>query len=70
MFAVNNLWMLVATVLVFIMHLGFATLGAFAIFLPIKYTIGLRMPAEEVRGLDICEHGMDSYHGFQVFNNQ
>ncbi|MFA6714727.1 MAG: hypothetical protein WCS27_05085, partial [Victivallaceae bacterium] len=28
MFAVNNLWMLVATVLVFIMHLGFATLEA------------------------------------------
>ncbi|MCK4982369.1 MAG: hypothetical protein KAS17_05570, partial [Victivallaceae bacterium] len=28
MFAVNNLWMLVATALVFIMHLGFATLEA------------------------------------------
>ncbi|MBU8901643.1 MAG: ammonium transporter [Victivallales bacterium] len=50
---------------------GFCVAGAFAIFLPLKYTIGLRMSAEEeVRGLDICEHGMDSYHGFQIFNNQ
>ena len=50
---------------------GFCIVGAFAIFLPIKYIIGLRMPEEdEVRGLDISEHGMDSYHGFQVFNNQ
>jgi len=50
---------------------GFCIVGALAIFIPIKYTIGLRMPAEdEVRGLDICEHGMDSYHGFQIFNNQ
>ena len=50
---------------------AFCVLGAFAIFLPIKYTIGLRMPAEdEIRGLDISEHGMDSYHGFQIFNSQ
>jgi Amt family ammonium transporter len=49
----------------------FCVIGAFAIFLPIKYTIGIRMPEEdELRGLDISEHGMDSYHGFQVFNNQ
>ena len=26
LFTVNNLWMMVATILVFIMHLGFATL--------------------------------------------
>ncbi|MDD5698854.1 MAG: ammonium transporter [Victivallaceae bacterium] len=50
---------------------AFCVLGAVAIFLPIKYTIGLRMPADdEIRGLDICEHGMESYHGFQIFTNQ
>ncbi len=50
---------------------GFCVAGAFAIFLPIKYTMGIRMPEEdEIRGLDISEHGMDSYHGFQIFNNQ
>ncbi len=50
---------------------GFCVVSAFVIFIPIKYTIGIRMPAEdEIRGLDISEHGMDSYHGFQIFNNQ
>ena len=50
---------------------GFCVVGALVIFLALKYTIGIRMPEEEeVRGLDICEHGMDSYHGFQIFNNQ
>ena len=24
---------------------------------------------EELRGLDICEHGMESYNGPQVFSN-
>ena len=28
LFTVNNLWMMIATILVFIMHLGFATLEA------------------------------------------
>lgn len=50
---------------------AFCVLGAFAIFLPIKYTLGIRMSVEdEIRGLDICEHGMDSYHGFQIFTSQ
>ncbi|MDD5599856.1 MAG: ammonium transporter [Victivallaceae bacterium] len=50
---------------------AFCTAGAFAIFLPIKYVMGIRMPVEdEIRGLDICEHGMDSYHGFQIFTTQ
>jgi Amt family ammonium transporter len=49
----------------------FCVAGAFAIFLPLKYTIGLRMSEDaEMRGMDICEHGMESYHGFQIFNNQ
>ena len=43
-------------------------LGALALFLIIKYTIGLRVGREEeLRGLDIDEHGMESYSGFQIF---
>jgi len=39
-----------------------------ALFLGIKYTIGLRVSRdEELRGLDIGEHGMEAYSGFQVF---
>ncbi len=38
------------------------------VFLTIKKTVGLRVSrAEEMRGLDIGEHGMESYAGFQVF---
>ncbi len=37
----------------------------------IKYTIGLRADKdEELRGLDICEHGNEAYSGFQIFTNQ
>lgn len=40
-------------------------------FLAIKYTIGLRVTAEEeLRGLDIDEHGNEAYSGFQIFINQ
>jgi Amt family ammonium transporter len=40
------------------------------VFLAIKHTVGLRVSRdEELRGLDIGEHGMESYAGFQVFNN-
>jgi len=39
-----------------------------ALFLGIKYTIGLRVsPEEESKGLDIGEHGMEAYAGFQIF---
>lgn len=35
------------------------------LFSAIKYTIGLRVTAEEEReGLDFCEHGNEAYHGF------
>jgi len=38
------------------------------LFLGIKFTIGLRVtPEEELRGLDLGEHGMEAYSGFQVF---
>jgi Amt family ammonium transporter len=38
------------------------------LFLAIKAIIGLRVsPEEEIRGLDIGEHGMEAYSGFQIF---
>ena len=41
------------------------------IFYAIKKTIGLRVDrAEELRGLDVGEHGMEAYHGFQIFSNE
>jgi len=52
---------------------GAAFLWAFgtgmALFLIIKKTMGLRVTRdEELRGLDIGEHGMEAYAGFQVFS--
>lgn len=41
------------------------------LFLAIKYTVGLRVTKEEeIAGLDVGEHGMEAYSGFQIFNNQ
>ena len=41
------------------------------LFLAIRATLGLRVsPEEELRGLDIGEHGMEAYCGFQVFSTQ
>ena len=38
------------------------------LFVVIKKTIGLRVTEdEEIRGLDIGEHGMEAYSGFQIF---
>lgn len=38
------------------------------LFYAIKATIGLRVtPEEELKGLDIGEHGMEAYSGFQIF---
>ena len=43
----------------------------FILFNVIKNTIGLRVTKEEeLRGLDIDEHGMEAYSGFQIFSNQ
>lgn len=45
-------------------------IAAFIIFKAIKATMGIRVSVEEeMRGLDIGEHGMESYHGFQIFSN-
>ena len=41
------------------------------LFTLIKKTIGLRVTEEEeLRGLDIGEHGMEAYNGFQIFTTQ
>ena len=43
----------------------------FLLFYVIKQLVGLRVSRdEELRGLDIDEHGMESYSGFQVFTTQ
>jgi Amt family ammonium transporter len=45
--------------------------SGFVLFTVIKYTIGLRVTRqEELRGLDIGEHGMEAYAGFQIFTTQ
>ncbi len=45
--------------------------AAFLIFSVLKATMGIRVPAEEeLKGLDIGEHGMESYSGFQIFTNE
>ncbi|MBC8197752.1 MAG: ammonium transporter [Candidatus Marinimicrobia bacterium] len=46
----------------------FCMLSALIIFSIIKFTIGLRVSEEEeIIGLDIGEHEMESYAGFQIF---
>ena len=41
------------------------------LFFLLKKTIGLRVTEEEeLRGLDIGEHGMEGYNGFQIFTTQ
>ena len=57
--------------------LGVAAVGAFslacafAFFGLVKVTMGLRVDEEEeIRGLDIGEHGMEAYGGFQIFTTQ
>jgi Amt family ammonium transporter len=45
--------------------------AAGALFLALKATLGLRVSvAEEAKGLDIGEHGMEAYSGFQIFISQ
>lgn len=44
---------------------------AFILFYIIKSTIGLRVSDEEqLKGLDIGEHGMEAYAGFQIFTTE
>jgi Amt family ammonium transporter len=55
-----------------VLGVGAAFIWAFGLglllFTAIKKTIGLRVTAEEeAKGLDIGEHGMEAYAGFQIF---
>ncbi len=44
---------------------------AFVAFLVLKLTLGIRVgEEEEIGGLDIGEHGMEAYSGFQIFITQ
>jgi Amt family ammonium transporter len=44
--------------------------AAFIIMLVLKCTVGIRVSEEEeLKGLDIGEHGMEAYSGFQFFTN-
>ncbi len=46
-------------------------ISAFILFKIIKATVGLRVShEEELRGLDVEEHGMEAYSGFQIFTTQ
>jgi Amt family ammonium transporter len=48
---------------------GVAT--GFLLFYVIKNLVGLRVSRdEELRGLDIDEHGMEAYPGFSIFTTQ
>jgi len=45
--------------------------GGLLMFFIIKHVFGLRVSKdEELRGLDVGEHGMESYAGFQVFTTE
>ncbi len=49
--------------------IAFVAVGMGIIFKLIDLTVGLRVSrVEELRGLDIGEHGMEAYGGFQIFS--
>ena len=49
---------------------GAAFATSFAIFYVLKKTLGIRITeTEELRGLDVWEHGSEAYAGFQIFTN-
>lgn len=64
------------------LQLGIQALGTFAVtffvigamavvFKFVDSVVGLRVsPTEELKGLDISEHGMESYSGFQIFTTE
>ncbi|MDR1726711.1 MAG: ammonium transporter [Acidobacteriota bacterium] len=50
---------------------GWAFIVGLVLFLILKYTIGLRASDEEqLKGLDITEHGNEAYSGFQIFTTE
>lgn len=45
--------------------------AGFILFSVLKMTMGVRVPAEEeLKGLDVTEHGSEAYSGFQIFSNE
>ena len=49
----------------------FCSVAAAIIFGSLKLVMGVRVtPEEEQKGLDISEHGMEAYSGFQIFISQ
>ena len=51
------------------MQLGVQMVGMTMVFKLIDATVGLRISRnEELQGLDIGEHGMEAYGGFQIFS--
>ena len=50
---------------------GWAFGLSLVMFYIIKATIGIRVtPEEEIQGLDIGEHGLEAYNGFQIFTTE
>jgi len=50
---------------------GFCLLSSWTILAGLKRLVGLRVSeSEELEGLDIGEHGMEAYAGFQIFTTQ
>ena len=50
---------------------AFCLVTSAIIFLALKFTLGIRVSREEeLEGLDIGEHGMEAYSGFQIFTNE
>jgi Amt family ammonium transporter len=51
--------------------LGFTAVAMWVVFKVIDATVGLRVSREtELKGLDLEEHGMESYAGFQIFSTE
>jgi len=51
--------------------LGFTAVSIWIVFKVIDSVIGLRVSKKtELKGLDIEEHGMESYSGFQIFTTE
>lgn len=50
---------------------GWAFFTGLAVFFIIKKTVGIRVSEkEELKGLDLSEHGTEAYAGFQIYLNQ
>jgi Amt family ammonium transporter len=51
--------------------LAFTAIAMFIVFKGVQATVGLRVSREtELRGLDLDEHGLGSYSGFQIFTTE